>query len=55
MASEWNRATVVEKTISYCSDLATNQEQILSLLTVWEKLVTEPAFAKAQEQMLELP
>ena len=47
VASEWNRATVVEKTISYCSDLATNQDQILSQLTDWEKFVTERAFAKA--------
>ena len=50
VASEWNRATVVEKNISYCSDLVTNQDQILSQLTDWEKLVTERAFAKALDE-----
>ena len=50
VASEWNRATVVEKTISYCSDLVTNHDQILSQLTDWEKLVTERAFAKALDE-----
>ena len=52
VASEMHRSTLVEKTIFFCSDLATNQDQILSQLTDWEKLMTSHAFAKAQEQNL---
>ena len=52
VASKMHRSTLVEKTICFCSDLATNQDQILSQLTDWEKLVTKRAFAEAQEQNL---
>ncbi|KAL7576621.1 hypothetical protein ACA910_005559 [Epithemia clementina (nom. ined.)] len=47
---EWNRATVVEKLLPFCSDLAQNQQLILQQLTDWEKLVTERAFTNALQQ-----
>lgn len=45
--SEWNRATIVEKTIPFCNDLALNKDKILNVLSEWDKLVTQKAFDKA--------
>eukprot|EP00523_Entomoneis_sp_CCMP467_P018279 CAMPEP_0168819566 /NCGR_PEP_ID=MMETSP0726-20121227/8368_1 /TAXON_ID=265536 /ORGANISM="Amphiprora sp., Strain CCMP467" /LENGTH=563 /DNA_ID=CAMNT_0008871987 /DNA_START=1 /DNA_END=1692 /DNA_ORIENTATION=- len=45
--NEWNRATVVEKTLPRVADLRENQESIKQAMTEWEKLVTERAFEKA--------
>lgn len=42
--SDWNRATIVEKTIPFCNDLALNKDKILNVLSEWDKLVTQKAF-----------
>lgn len=46
-ATEWNRSTIVEKTLQFCVDLKQNKDNILQELSQWEKTVTERAFENA--------
>jgi hypothetical protein len=50
-ASKWNRPTMVEKLVPFCTDLVTNQQIILAELSDWDKIVTERVFDKALGQL----
>jgi len=50
IAASWNRTLYVEQLVEYCIDLVENQKTIISVLTEWEKSVTEQAIANAMEQ-----
>lgn len=46
-ANEWNKSSVCEKLVPFCTDLALHKGIILAELSDWDQTVTERAFEKA--------
>lgn len=52
-ASDFSRTNLVEKLLLFCTDFETNHVQIKTVLTEWERTVTERAFDKELDRRRE--